>query len=68
LVLRDPEGLPLAVLAVAEIWRHDRSGEAEGVFGTLDPAHPGDDHLLNRTNNVALELERRGHLAASAGG
>jgi sulfate adenylyltransferase len=52
--LRDPEGLPLAVLTVAEAWEHDRKGEAEAVYGTLDPAHPGVDHLLHRTNNVAV--------------
>jgi sulfate adenylyltransferase len=54
LVLRDPEGLPLAVLTVSEAWEHDRRAEAESVYGTLDPAHPGVDHLLHRTNNVAV--------------
>jgi sulfate adenylyltransferase len=54
LVLRDAEGLPLAVQRVAEAWEHDRAAEAEAVYGTLDPAHPGVDHLLRRTNNVAL--------------
>src|SRR6185369_16124219 len=54
LVLRDPEGLPLAVLAVEEAWEHDREREAEAVYGTLDPTHPGVAHLLHRTNNVAL--------------
>jgi sulfate adenylyltransferase len=54
LALRDPEGLPLAVLAVEEAWEHDREREAEAVYGTLDPAHPGVAHLLHRTNNVSL--------------
>ncbi|HXT21091.1 MAG TPA: hypothetical protein VN923_10095, partial [Thermoanaerobaculia bacterium] len=54
LVLRDPEGLPLAVLAVEEGWEHDREREAEAVYGTLDPTHPGVAHLLHRTNNVSL--------------
>jgi sulfate adenylyltransferase len=54
LVLRDAEGLPLAVQQVSEAWEHDRRGEAEAVYGTLDVAHPGVQHLLERTNNVAL--------------
>jgi sulfate adenylyltransferase len=54
LVLRDPEGLPLAVQRVAEVWEHDRPTEAEAVYGTLDPTHPGVHHLLHRTNNLAV--------------
>src|SRR5688500_5659184 len=54
LVLRDAEGLPLAVQRVAEVWEHDRAAEAERVYGTLDPAHPGVHHLLHRTNNLAV--------------
>ncbi len=54
LVLRDPEGLPLAVLRYEEAWEHDREREAEAVYGTLDAAHPGVHHLLHRTNNVAV--------------
>jgi sulfate adenylyltransferase len=54
LALRDPEGLPLAVLQVEEAWEHDREREAEAVYGTLDPHHPGVHHLLQRTNNLSL--------------
>ncbi|HVS03838.1 MAG TPA: bifunctional sulfate adenylyltransferase/adenylylsulfate kinase [Thermoanaerobaculia bacterium] len=54
LVLRDPEGLPLAVLQVEEAFAHDRAAEAEAVYGTLDRHHPGVAHLLDRTNNVAV--------------
>ena len=54
LVLRDAEGLPLAVQRVAEVWEHDRAAEAERVYGTLDSAHPGVHHLLHRTNNFAV--------------
>ena len=54
LVLRDAEGLPLAVQRVAEVWEHGRAAEAERVYGTLDPAHPGVHHLLHRTNNLAV--------------
>ena len=54
LVLRDPEGLMLAVLVVEDIWEHDREKEAELVYGTLDRAHPGVDHLYRRTNTVSV--------------
>ncbi|MEO8275478.1 MAG: bifunctional sulfate adenylyltransferase/adenylylsulfate kinase [Thermoanaerobaculia bacterium] len=41
LVLRDPEGFPLAVIQAIEIWQPDREIEAESVYGTLDRTHPG---------------------------
>ncbi|HJU87207.1 MAG TPA: bifunctional sulfate adenylyltransferase/adenylylsulfate kinase, partial [Gemmatimonadota bacterium] len=50
LALRDPEGVMVAALQVAEVWRPDPEAEAEAVFGTVDPTHPGVDHLLHRTN------------------
>ena len=49
LALRDEEGVMLAVLRVADVWRPDREAEAEAVFGTADRAHPGAAHLLDRT-------------------
>src|SRR5262249_34877957 len=49
LALRDPEGVMLAVLHVAEVWEPDRKLEAERVYGTTDRAHPGVDYLLGRT-------------------
>jgi sulfate adenylyltransferase len=48
--LRDPEGVMLAVLNVEEVWQPDRKTEAKSVFGTTSVAHPGVDHLLNRSN------------------
>ena len=48
--LRDGEGVMLAVLNVEEVWQPDRKAEAEQVFGTSSPAHPGVDYLLNRGN------------------
>ncbi|MYF03512.1 MAG: sulfate adenylyltransferase, partial [Holophagales bacterium] len=54
LVLRDLEGLMLAVLTVDDIWEHDRRKEAELVYGTLDQAHPGVAHLYQRTNTVSV--------------
>src|SRR2546425_6315318 len=40
-VLRDPLGEPLAILHLEEIYAYDREEEAESVFRTSDPAHPG---------------------------
>lgn len=48
--LRDPEGVMLAALHVAEVWKPDRLAEAEAVYGTASCDHPGVDYLLNRTN------------------
>ena len=53
-VLRDPEGVALAILTVSDIWRPDRAAEAEAVFGTRDTAHPGAAYLLERSHPVYL--------------
>ena len=50
--LRDPEGVMLAALHVEEIWRPDRTQEAEQVFGTTNPEHPGVAYLLEQANPV----------------
>jgi sulfate adenylyltransferase len=52
LALRDPEGVLLGVLTVGEIWEPELEEEAEKVYGTADPDHPGVDHLLHRTHRV----------------
>ena len=41
LALRDPEGVMLAVMEVADIWQPDLAAEAEQVFGTTSEEHPG---------------------------
>ncbi|MGI5817361.1 MAG: bifunctional sulfate adenylyltransferase/adenylylsulfate kinase [Armatimonadota bacterium] len=41
LVLRDLEGMVVAVMQVQELWRPDRAEEARLVFGTDDRSHPG---------------------------
>jgi sulfate adenylyltransferase len=46
LALRDPTGRLLGVLEVAEVFDRDRQGEAELVYGTTDPAHPGVARVL----------------------
>ena len=48
--LRDPEGVMLALLDVEEVWKPDRKAEAEAVFGTVSPAHPGVDYLLRQAH------------------
>ncbi|MDP9021968.1 MAG: bifunctional sulfate adenylyltransferase/adenylylsulfate kinase [Actinomycetota bacterium] len=50
LALRDPEGVLLGALNVAEVWEPDREAEAEAVFATTDPTHPGVAHLLSRSH------------------
>ena len=52
--LRDPEGVVLAVLDIQDIYRPDREAEAQAVFGTNDPAHPGVAYLLQRSDPVYL--------------
>ncbi len=52
--LRDPEGVLLAVLDVADIWRPDKTAEALQVFGSDDPHHPGVDYLLHKAQPVYL--------------
>ncbi len=48
--LRDPEGVLLAALHVQEIWKPCRETEANAVFRTTSPAHPGVNYLLRRSN------------------
>jgi sulfate adenylyltransferase len=48
--LRDPEGVMLAVLNVEEVWQPDRKAEAQAVFASTSPAHPGADYTINKAN------------------
>ncbi len=50
LALRDPEGVMLAALHVEDVWQPDHKAEAESVFGSAHPEHPGVDYLLKQTN------------------
>ena len=45
--LCDAEGFMPAVLHVEDVWPYDKNAEAEKVFGTTDPEHPGVDFLFN---------------------
>ncbi len=51
LALRDPEGVMLAALQVEDVWKPDRSAEAESVFGTKNLEHPGVAFLLDQTHD-----------------
>jgi sulfate adenylyltransferase len=46
LVLRGEQGEPLGVLEVTEVFQRDRDAEAELVYGTSDPEHPGVARVL----------------------
>jgi sulfate adenylyltransferase len=50
IALRDPEGVMLAVLRVEDVWTSDRLEEAQLVYRTTDPGHPGVAALLDRAN------------------
>lgn len=52
--LRDPEGVLLAVINVSDIWTPDKNKEAQHVFGTEDPLHPGVNYLFHKANPVYL--------------
>ena len=54
LALRDPEGFMLAVITVEELWQPDRTMEAQALFNSVDPAHPGVAHLLKQKDQHAV--------------
>lgn len=48
LILRDLEGLPLAILQVEDFWKPDLEKEALAVYGTTKVEHPGVKQLKQR--------------------
>ena len=48
IALRDQEGLLLAVLDVTAVWEVDKRAEAQRVYGTTSPDHPGVRYLQER--------------------
>ena len=50
LVLRDPEGIMLAILHVEDIWQPDLKAEADSIFGTTNTEHPGVHYTLKQGN------------------
>ena len=59
LALRHPEGMVLAILTVADIWRSNFNREAQEIYGTTDDSHPGVQELFHRTHpyNLGGRLE-----------
>jgi sulfate adenylyltransferase len=54
IALRDQEGVLLATMEISDLWRPDRTSEAEHVFGTTDETHPGVYYLMKIANPVYL--------------
>ncbi len=50
LALRDPEGVMLGALHVEDVWKPDLAAEADAVFASTNPEHPGVAHLLERSH------------------
>jgi sulfate adenylyltransferase len=48
IALTDGEGIPLALMTIGDRFEPDRAAEAQAVFGTVDPAHPGVADTLGR--------------------
>lgn len=57
--LRDLEGVILAVLTVGDVWKPNKSTEAEQVYGKDDTAHPAVEYLHNTAGDyyVGGEIE-----------
>src|SRR3989441_9180430 len=54
IALRDAEGVMLALLHVEEVWEPDRRQEAQTVFDSISPGHPGVDDVLNKSNSYYI--------------
>ncbi|WP_373500771.1 bifunctional sulfate adenylyltransferase/adenylylsulfate kinase [Desulfococcus sp.] len=52
--LRDAEGFLLAVMHIEDIFMAEKEKEAEMVYGTRDPSHPGVDHLMNACGDTYI--------------
>lgn len=60
--LRAPDGAVVGLLEVGDVYRHAHAEEAELVFGTTDPKHPGVAHLYAQGEFLisgAIRLLRR---------
>ena len=54
LALRNAEGIMLGRMRVEEIWEADLEAEAEAVYGTTNPEHPGVRRLETQADKVCL--------------
>ena len=60
IALRDAEGFMPAVLTVGDIWKPDRSREAQQVYGTTSDKHPGVRYLNESVHPVYISGEVQG--------
>jgi sulfate adenylyltransferase len=60
IALRDPEGVLIATMEVTSIYRPDLMAEAQAVFGTTDPGHPGVSYLASHSHPVYVGGPLRG--------
>ena len=51
IALRDQTGLLLAILTVSDVWKPDKTREAELAFGTTDKAHPAVSYLFDQAGD-----------------
>ncbi len=51
IALQDGEGFMLAVLSVESVWQPDKEREAEKIYGTTSPDHPGVCYLKEKTQD-----------------
>lgn len=58
--LRDQEGVILAVLTVDDVWKPNKSKEAELVYGADDDAHPAVNYLHNEAGDYYVGGELKG--------
>ncbi|UFM66448.1 transcription antiterminator BlgG [Paracoccus sp. MA] len=54
IALCDPQGAVMAILSLTDKWHPDKTREAESLFGTADPAHPGVAWLQREVGPVYL--------------
>lgn len=49
--LHDPEGLPIAIMTIGDVWKPIREKEVESVYGTVNREHPGVSYVMDKTND-----------------
>jgi sulfate adenylyltransferase len=54
IVLRDSEGVAIAVLTVESRWTPDKQAEAVAVYGAADEAHPAVSYLFHQAGAVYI--------------
>ena len=60
LALRDQEGVLIATLEIEDLWKPDKTREAELVLGTAHEAHPAVHYLMHQTHPVYVGGKLRG--------